>query len=104
MASGADLACGTRADATRHTRPRGRVAQVDAAQRWLTGGANTWQGYTSPRGCPGGTTWQLGWQVKGPRVCGPWLDSWGGNANALWCPRLYTGDFVIFLLCGTMFP
>ena len=104
MASVADLACGTRADAMWHTRPCGRAAQAHVAQRWLTGGVNRWQGYTSPRGCPGGTTWRLGWQVKGPQVSGPSLDSWGGNANALRCPRLYTRDFSIFLPCGTLFP
>ena len=31
-----------------------------------------------------GVTWQSrGWQLEGPRVSGPWLRVWGGNANAL---------------------
>ena len=30
-----------------------------------------------------GPTWQGGWRVKGPRVSGPWLECWGGNAKAL---------------------
>ena len=42
--------------------------------------------------------------MKGRRVSGPSLDSWGGNANALRRPNLYTRVFSIFLPCGTMFP
>ena len=99
---GADMARGTCVDATRHARPRGRAAQAHAAHKWCTGGAVAWQGYTSPRGRPSGTTWRDGWQVKGPRVSRHLLDSWGGNANALRRPRLYTCDFPIFLPCGTM--
>ena len=31
-----------------------------------------------------GATWQSGgWYLEGPRVSGPWLGLWGGNANAL---------------------
>ena len=38
------------------------------------GGADTWQDHVSPRRRLGGATWQCegGWQVKGPRVSGPW--------------------------------
>ena len=32
MARGADVACGTCADVTRHARPRGRAAQVHVAE------------------------------------------------------------------------
>ena len=42
--------------------------------------------------------------MKGSRVSGPWLGVWGGNANALSCPRFYTYDFRVFIPCGTMFP
>ena len=42
--------------------------------------------------------------MKGPRVSGLWLDSWGGNAKALFRPSLYTRHFPPFLPCGTMFP
>ena len=42
--------------------------------------------------------------MKGPGVSGPWLDSWGGNANALRRPSLYMRGSPIFLPCGTMFP
>ena len=52
----------------------------------------------------GGATWREGWQVKGPRVSGPWLEYWGGNAFALCRPTLYMRVFPLFLLCGTMFP
>ena len=52
-----------------------------------------------------GATWQSGdWHLEGPRVSGPWLGLWGGNANALPCPSLYTHNFFVFILCGTMFP
>ena len=64
--------------------------------RWRTSGADVWQGHTSPRGCQGGTTWQEGWQVKGARVSGPWLDSWGGNAIALNRPSFYTHAYSFF--------
>ena len=42
--------------------------------------------------------------MKGPRVRGPWLDSWGGNANAFVRPTFHTHHFHLFLPCGTMFP
>ena len=45
-----------------------------------------------------------GWQVKGPRVSGPSLDSRGGNAHALRRPSLYTRDFPFFLPCRTKLP
>ena len=41
--------------------------------------------------------------MKGPWVSGPWLNSWGGNAKALFRPRLYTRVFRTFSPCGTMF-
>ena len=31
-----------------------------------------------------------GWQVMGPRVSGPKLEYWGGNANAQERPTFYT--------------
>ena len=70
------------------------------------GGVDTWQGHASPRGRQGGATWQHegGWHVKGPWVSGPWLDNWGGNANALRRPTLYTHHFSQFFPYGTMFP
>ena len=43
-----------------------------------------------------GATWQVGWQVKGPRVSGPWLGVWGGNANALPRPKSYTRVVLFF--------
>ena len=58
----------------------------------------------SPRGRPGGATWQSGgWHLEGPRVSGPSLGVWGGNANALRRPLLYTHLFHFFSPCGTMF-
>ena len=44
------------------------------------------------------------WQVMGPRVSGPRLDSWSGNPNALERPTFYTHLFHRFPPCGTMFP
>ena len=56
------------ANVTRHLRPRGRAAHGPReAQVARTRGRR-------PRGCPSGATWQRGWQVKGPRVSGPWLE------------------------------
>ena len=40
----------------------------------------------------------------GPRVIGPRLVIWGGNANALESPTFYIYIFCDFLPCGTMFP
>ena len=49
-------------------------------------------------------TWREGgWPVKGPRVSGPWLEYWGGNAIALNRPAIYMHVSLLFLLCGTMF-
>ena len=45
-----------------------------------------------------------GWQLEGPRVSGPWLEYWGGNAIALNRPTLYTDGALFFLPCVTMFP
>ena len=42
--------------------------------------------------------------MMGPQVNGPKLDSWGGNANALFRPNFYTYYFPLFSPCGTMFP
>ena len=61
-------------------------------------------GHASPRGRPGGAMWQGGWQVKGPWVSGPWLEVWGGNANAFSRPTFYTYLLLNFLPCGTMSP
>ena len=33
--------------------------------------------------------------MEGPRVSGPWLGVWGGNANALPRPSFYTYDFLL---------
>ena len=75
-----------------------REAQV--AHRARTCGV----GHTSPRGRLGGAMRQGGWQVKGPWVSGPWLEVWGGNANAFSHPTFYTYLLLSFLLCGTMSP
>ena len=37
-------------------------------------------------------------------VSGPRLDSWGGIANALFCPTFYTWQFLSFSPCGTIVP
>ena len=55
---GADVACGTRTDATWHARPRGRAVQAHATLGWGGGDADAWQGHVSPRRRSGGATWQ----------------------------------------------
>ena len=52
----------------------------------------------------GGATWREGWQVKGPRVSGPWLEYWGSNTFASCRPTIYMRFFPLFLPFGTMFP
>ena len=97
----------TRADVARGCdealRPRGRTeCGPREAQAVRTRGrrprGSTW---TPMRGA----TWQSGgWHLEGPRVSGPWLGVWGGNANALPRPNSYTHDLFSFIPCGTMSP
>ena len=54
MAHEADVARGTRTDATGHARPSGRAVQAHAAPRWREGGANAWQGPRESTQTPGG--------------------------------------------------
>ena len=42
--------------------------------------------------------------MKGPLDSGPWLEYWGGNANALPRSTLYSRFSPLILSCGTMFP
>ena len=73
MAREADVARGTCTDATRHAMPRGRAAQAHMAPRWRVAGADAWQGpHESTRRPEGRHVASEGWQVKGPRVSGPW--------------------------------
>ena len=44
-----------------------------------------------------------GWHMEGPRVSGPWLDFWGGNALCVNRPLIYRSENLFFLPCGTMF-
>ena len=92
------MARGTRVDATRHARLRGRPAQGP-------GSADTWRG---PRESTRTPEWRHvavgGWHLEGPQVSGPWLGVWGGNAIAFSRPTFYTRDSLPFLPCGTMFP
>ena len=66
------MARGTHADATWHTRPRGRAArgprEAQVARGWRE---HVEGGHASPRERPGGTTWQGGWQVNDQGVSGP---------------------------------
>ena len=64
---------------------RGAHAVCRCAQVARTRG----RGQVSPRERSSGDTWQRGWQVKGPRVSGPWLEYCGGNTIALNRPRFY---------------
>ena len=49
---------GTRADVTRHARPRGRAARAHAACRCTQVARTGGVGHASPRRRPGGATWQ----------------------------------------------
>ena len=58
MAREADMARGTRADATRHARSRGRAAQARAELKWCNVARTRGKGHASPCRRPGGATWQ----------------------------------------------
>ena len=67
VARRAEVAHGTRADATAHARPRCRAARALARRRWRTGGADTWEGPRestwTPEGAPRG---ERGLAFEGP--------------------------------------
>ena len=50
MAREADMACGTRTDATRHARSWGRSVKARAMRRWRTSGRVHADAYVAPRG------------------------------------------------------
>ena len=84
-------------------RPCGRAVRGprEALVAWIRGRRPRRSTWTPVRGA----TWQSGgWQVKGPRVSGPWLGDWGGNANVLPRPIFYTYLLPIFSPCGTKVP
>ena len=70
-------------------RPRGRAAggprKAQVAHRERTRGRRR---RVSTRTPVWGATWQVGRQMEGPRVSGPRLGNWGGNANALLRPTI----------------
>ena len=96
----AEMARGTRANATWYARPRGSATRTQV-QRWPERVARPCESTQTP-GWHHVVVWG-GWQVKAPQVSGPWLDSWGTNARALFRPTLYTWVLWIFSPCGTMF-
>ena len=53
----ADVARGTRENATRHARPHGRAKQAHAELRWHDVARTCAMGHASPRGRHGGATW-----------------------------------------------
>ena len=55
----------------------------------------------APRGGRGVGIWRAHGLV-GPRVSGPWLDFWGGNAICVSRPLIYRSEEYFFLPCGTM--
>ena len=77
MARGADVVHGTRADATRHARPRGKAEQAHATRRWRasgaqvrTGGADAWHGRRESTQTPG---WHhVAWGLAGEGPMGYW--------------------------------
>ena len=62
-----DVVRGTRADATRHARPRGRATRDPRRAQMALGGTDTWQGphesTRTPKGAPHG---ESGLAVGGP--------------------------------------
>ena len=56
------------------------------------GGANTWQDHASPRGRPGGATWQHdgGLQVKGDKVFYPVV-----KTHRCWSKKIYNSELTI---------
>ena len=95
------MARGTRADATRHARPRGRAARAHVSRRWRTGPGHTAGGHADARV---GRHMADGWLVKGPWVSGPWLEYWGSNAIALNRPPILPRYVLLFPPCGTKVP
>ena len=81
-----------------HAGPRERLHGTKVA---LTHGRAT-RVHADARVAPRGR--ESGWQVMDPRVSGPRLDSWGGNANVLFSPTFYTYQILPFPPSGTMFP
>ena len=79
-------------------RPRGRAAlgQREAQVAQTHGRRPRGSTRTPARG----TTWQGGWRVKGPRVSGPWLEYWGGNAIALNRPLFMCRFLFLFFRVG----
>ena len=99
-----DLACGSARGCDMALRPRGRAtAGPRGAQVALTRvpGGHADESMWAP---VWGATWQVGWQMEGPRSSGLWLVIWGGNANALPRTPIYMRYLPIFSPCGTMFP
>ena len=68
-------------------RPRGRATsgprEVQVAHRARTRGKRPHMSTRVHADAREGATLQGGRQMEGPRVSGPWLGDWGGNANAL---------------------
>ena len=98
MASGASW----HADVERETAARVRRGAEATWQpvgdpRDAQGGAQsaaTWQAATRPRGSTWAPVWGATWQRAGRwrahGYSGPWLEYWGGNANALPPSPIYT--------------
>ena len=103
VARGADMARRTSADAMWHYGHVARPRMAHARRRWR---GHVARGHAGPPGHLWGVPrgeWR-GRHLEGAQVSGPWLEVWGGNANAL--PRLsfYIGYIKLFSLCRTMFP
>ena len=69
MARRADVARGTRTDATQQARPRGRATRAHARHRWRMGGADTWkwprESTRTPEGAPRGRVGAGIWRAHG---------------------------------------
>ena len=87
-------------------RARGRAVHGPCeVRRWRGWRRHVAWGHAGPRGrLWGAPRGEGGWWVKGPRVSGPWLEYWGGNAKALARSTFYTWLSPLFLPRGTMFP
>ena len=87
-------------------RPRDRAVGGPREAQGGAQGAATWQGATRPCGSTWapmwGATWQRAGRWRAHGCSGPWLECWGGNANALPPSPIYTRRPQFIFPCGTM--
>ena len=87
---------GTQGHVAEPTRPTRRAGGAGGADTWQEATGSTWVHADARVGCHVAR----GWPLEGPRVSGPWLGVWGGNANALSRPNFYTHEFGFSIRVG----